>query len=137
MMAKRVQQSDEALELLVAESDLGARHPSGYSAIVLVAVPIIWSLFQLWYASPLPFIFNFVVLNDTEARAIHLAFAIFLAYTAYPTFKTSPRHYIPLHDWITAFVAAFCASYLFVFYEELANRPGLPTSFDLAVSITG
>lgn len=137
MMAKHAQQSDEALELLVAESDLGARHPSGLAAIVLVAVPIIWSLFQLWYASPLPFIFNFAVLNDTEARAIHLGFAIFLAYTAYPTFKSSPRHYIPLHDWITAFVAAFCASYLFVFYEELANRPGLPTSFDLAVAITG
>ena len=136
-MARHDPQSGEALELLVAESDLGARHPSGFSAIVLVAVPIIWSLFQLWYASPLPFIFNFAVLNDTEARAIHLAFAIFLAYTAYPTFKTSPRHYIPLHDWITAFIAAFCASYLFVFYEELANRPGLPTTFDLAVSITG
>ena len=136
-MSKHAQHHDEALELLVAESDLGARHPSGFSAFVLVAVPILWSLFQLWYASPLPFIFNFAVLNDTEARAIHLAFAIFLAYTAYPTFKTSPRHYIPIHDWITALAAAFCASYLYVFYDELANRPGLPTTFDLVVAITG
>jgi TRAP transporter 4TM/12TM fusion protein len=123
---------------LVAETESGARNPTGaIPKKILFFVPLIWTLFQLWYASPLPFIFNIFVLNDTEARAVHLAFAIFLSYTAYPSFKSSPRDYIPVQDWVMALVAAFCASYLFWFYAELADRPGLPTQMDLIVSVVG
>ncbi len=73
---------------MVAQADTGARNPSGIPGRILWLVPLLWSLFQLWYASPLPFIFNFGILNDTEARAIHLTFAIFHAFTAYPALKT-------------------------------------------------
>ncbi|MBC2711669.1 MAG: TRAP transporter permease [Desulfosarcina sp.] len=123
---------------MVAETESGARNPAGaIPKKILFFVPLIWTLFQLWYASPLPFLFNFFVLNDTEARAIHLAFAMFLAYSAYPTFKSSPRNYIPVQDWVMALVAAFCASYFFWFYEGLANRPGNPIPFDLVVAVVG
>lgn len=125
------------LEALVAESDTGGRKPGGIPAVMLFAVPLLWSLFQLWYASPLPFVFGIFILNDTEARSIHLAFALFLTFTAYPAFKRSPRDRIPLLDWAFALVGAFCGGYLFLFYRELANRPGLPTTFDLAVSVAG
>ena len=130
--------SEDELQEMIAETETGARNPTG--AIpnkILFLVPLIWTLFQLWYASPLPFIFNFFVINDTEARAIHLAFAVFLAYTAYPTFKSSPRDYIPVQDWVMALVAAFCAAYLYIFYVELSDRPGLPTQLDLIVSVVG
>ncbi len=51
---------------LVAEVDTGGRAPQGaVSRKVLFFVPLAWTLFQLWYASPLPFVFNFFVLNDT------------------------------------------------------------------------
>ncbi len=131
------QSSRNKLDEMIAEADTGARQPTGFGAQVLLIVPLVWSLFQLWYASPLPFMLNLFVLNDTEARAIHLAFAIFLAYTAYPTLKRSPRHYIPIQDWIVALVGAFCAAYLFLFYDQLANRPGDPTTFDLVVAVVG
>jgi TRAP transporter 4TM/12TM fusion protein len=127
----------ESVEDLVAKADTGARNPTGAAAMVLFGVPLAWSLFQLWYASPLPFLFEFGVLNDTEARAIHLAFAIFLAYMAFPAFKRSPRGYIPLLDWIFALVGALCASYIYLLYAELADRSGAPTTFDLVVAVTG
>lgn len=130
--------SQDELQEMIAEADTGARNPVGaIPKKILFFVPLAWTLFQLWYASPLPYIFNFFVLNATEARAIHLAFAMFLAYTAYPTFKSSPRNYIPAQDWIVALVAAFCSSYLFFFYTQLADRPGLPTQMDLVVSVIG
>ena len=81
--------------------------------------------------------FEDIVINDTEARAIHLAFAIFLAYTAYPTFKKSPRNYIPVQDWAMALIGAFCAAYIFIFYVQLSDRPGDPTTVDLIVSVVG
>ncbi|MEH0022269.1 MAG: TRAP transporter permease [Desulfobacter sp.] len=130
--------ASQDVQEMIAEADTGARNPVGtIPKKILFYVPLIWTLFQLWYASPLPFIFNIFVLNDTEARAIHLAFAMFLAYTAYPTFKSSPRKYIPAQDWFTALVAAFCAAYLFIFYVQLSDRPGNPTTIDIVVSVIG
>jgi TRAP-type uncharacterized transport system fused permease subunit len=132
------QKSREELEEMIAETDSGARNPTGaIPKKVLFFVPLAWTLFQLWYASPLPFVFNLLVFNATEARAIHLAFAIFLSYTAYPTLKSSPRNYIPVQDWIVGLVGAFCAAYLFLFYAALSDRPGDPTQYDLIVSIVG
>jgi len=125
------------LEQLVAEADTGGRKPTGLSARILLWVAISWSLFQLWYASPLPFVFGFGILNDTEARSIHLALGLFLAFTAYPAFKSSPRGYIPTIDWVLAVAGAFAGGYLFLFYRELALRPGTPTTLDLITAGAG
>ncbi|NOH83615.1 TRAP transporter permease [Vibrio sp. 03-59-1] len=122
---------------MVAQSDTGARNPSGLSGRILWFVPLCWSLFQLWYASPLPFIFDFAVLNDTQARSIHLTFAIFLAFTAYPAMKNSPRDSIPAVDWLLALAGSFSAAYIYLFYSELADRSGAPTTFDIVAAVTG
>src|SRR5690625_7928367 len=76
---KKVATPEIDLEDMVASSDTGARKPLGAPGKLLVGVAAAWSLFQLWIASPLPYIFRFGVFNATEARSIHLAFAIFLA----------------------------------------------------------
>ena len=136
--AKSSTKSEEELQEMIAETESGARNPTGaFPKKVLFAVPLIWTIFQLWYASPLPFIFNFFVINDTEARAIHLAFAIFLAFVAFPTFKKSPKKYIPIQDWVLGLVGAFCSAYLYIFYVALSDRPGMPTQMDLIVSVVG
>jgi TRAP transporter 4TM/12TM fusion protein len=125
------------LEQLVAEADTGGRKPKGMAATLLLWVAIAWSLFQLWYASPLPFMLGFGILNDTEARSIHLAFGLFLAFTAYPAFASSSRKEIPLADWILALAGAFAGGYLFLFYDQLAMRPGQPTTLDLLTAGVG
>ena len=128
---------EQELDDMIAEADTGGRNPTGMSAKVLFGVPLIWSLFQLWYASPLAFILGFGVLNDTEARAIHLAFSIFLTFTAYPALKSSPRRHIPIQDWVFSIVGAFAASYIYLFYESLSERPGAPTTFDVVIAVIG
>ena len=62
--------SEVDLEQLVAEADTGGRHAAGITGQILLWTAVAWSLFQLWYASPLPFVVGFGILNDTEARAI-------------------------------------------------------------------
>ena len=126
------------LDELVASSDTGGRNPSNPSVAKLITgVALAWSLFQLWIASPLPFIIGIGVFNDTESRSIHLAFAVFLTFTAYPAFKKSPRDYVPKIDWVLAIVGAFCAAYLFLFYNSLSNRPGNPNTIDIIVASIG
>jgi TRAP transporter 4TM/12TM fusion protein len=134
---KKTSVDDVDVNKLVAESDSGGRSPGPTVAKLLLATALTWSLFQLWIASPLPFSTGILVFNDTQSRAIHLAFSIFLAYMAYPALSSSPRDRVPIQDWVLALAGAFCASYLFVFYRELADRPGQPTTQDLVVAVAG
>jgi len=80
--------SQEELDALVASSDTGGRGSTGTVGIFLTCVALAWSLFQLWIASPIPFIVGWGVFNDTESRSIHLAFAMFLAFAAFPAART-------------------------------------------------
>ena len=129
--------STDELEQIVKDADVGGREPVGKVGVLLAIVAAMWSVFQLWYASPLPFTFRWGIFNDTEARSIHLAFATFLSFIAYPAFKSSSRGTVPWTDWLLAIVGAFCAAYLYIFYNELAARPGRPTQLDIWCGIVG
>ncbi|PCD00167.1 TRAP transporter permease [Halopseudomonas pelagia] len=139
MSVQNNQRDDLSTELedLVATSDTGARKPQGFTGKLIVSVAAAWSLFQLWIASPLPYLVGFGVFNSAESRSIHLAFAIFLGFMAFPALKRSPRERVPVQDWVLAFAASFCAAYLFIFYTELASRPGNPTTLDVIVGVAG
>ena len=130
--------ADTNVQKMVAESDTGGRAPHGaFSRNLLFILPLVWALFQLWIASPLPFELGIGVWNDTQTRAIHLAFAVFLAFVAFPTLKSSPRHYIPLQDWAFGLIAAACAAYISVFYSALAERSGAPNTTDIVLAVIG
>ncbi|SMX29326.1 DctM-like transporters [Pelagimonas phthalicica] len=127
--------SDTDLDDIVAESDTGARAPRDrFSANILWSVPLVWSLYQLWIASPLPFMLGVGVWNDTQTRAIHLGFAVFLAFVAFPAFRSSPRDRIPLVTWATALLGAISSSYLAWNYVGVAARTGIPSTMDLAMA---
>jgi TRAP transporter 4TM/12TM fusion protein len=125
------------LNEMVAEADSGGRKPAGAAGALVAVVALAWSLFQLWYASPIPFALRFGVVGDTIAREIHLAFALFLAAVTYPAFKHSSRTRVPISDWVLGLAGAAAALYLVVFYRDIAARPGLPNTADLIASIIG
>ncbi len=136
--------SSNAVDLddLVASSDTGNRAPKGVVAKLLAGLALAWSLFQLYYASNLPFMLQDLtglpaVFNSDEARAIHLAFAFVLAAMSYPLLKSSPRDYIPWYDWVLALLGAAACLYLIVFKDSIALRAGLPTTADLVISSIG
>ena len=124
---------------IAAAHDTGARRPSGMAGKVLAGIAFAWSVFQLWIASPLPYAFGdyIPVLNNTDTRAMHLAFGLALAYLAYPMRKTSSRRNISPADWGFALCGAGAAMYLSLFAVELAERPGLPTTADLIAATVG
>ncbi len=126
------------LKQLVADSDTGGRNLRGLAGKLVFAIAVGWSLYQLWYASPLPFTFGWGVLNDTEARSLHLAIGLFLAFLCYPAFKTpDARARVPAYDWMIAFAGAFAAAYFILFYADLATRPGRPSPMDVVTATVG
>ncbi|MEQ8729928.1 TRAP transporter permease [Roseitalea porphyridii] len=135
------QYSDEELQDLVASADSGARAPDARAVAWLIAgLALAWSLFQLWIAQPQLWFGQYLpVLNSSQTRPIHLTFAIVLAFLAYPAFKSSPRHRIPIADWALALIGGFCAFYVFWFSETLAltARSGLPTQTQVIIGAVG
>ncbi|MDR1921139.1 MAG: TRAP transporter fused permease subunit, partial [Candidatus Adiutrix sp.] len=113
------------------------RRPAGLARWLLLIVPALWSLFQLWITSPISYALGVGVLNDTAARSLHLGFAVFLAYLGFPLLKSGPKDHVPAYDWILAFAAAFCAAYLYIFQTELSGRPGIPARKDIVVACLG
>ena len=120
---------------LVADTDTGGRKPGPAVGKLLLALR--WRGACSSCGSPRRCRSRSASASSTtpQSRAIHLAFAVFLAYLAYPAFKRSPRDRVPVLDWVFALVGAFCAAYLFLFYRELATRPGQPTTQDLVVAV--
>ncbi len=135
------QASEAELEAMIAATDTGARSPEGSVGKLIVGTAFCWSVFQLWIASPLPYLDVFSswlpVLNNTDTRSIHLAFAVSLAFLAYPALKSSPRDRIPIQDWLMAAIGIIVTMYLSVLAVELGERPGLPTTTDLVISAIG
>ena len=117
--------SQEELDALVASSDTGGRGASGPVGIFLTCVALAWSMFQLWIASPFPFMVGWGVFNDTESRSIHLAFAIFLAFAAFPC----RTHQIPIGSW---YRSASGPGLLFMSAAKSTHRRGGFRSLHLA-----
>ncbi|MBN2760329.1 MAG: TRAP transporter permease [Rhodobacteraceae bacterium] len=136
--------SDEELQDLVASTDSGGREPTNRNVALLIAsVAFLWSVFQVWIAD-LQFQFaQYIpgarVIGSDQTRPMHLAFALFLAFLAYPAFKNSPRKHIPILDWIMAIVAGGCAFYVLWFSREISDtaRSGLPTQTQIWVGVVG
>ncbi|KIC22527.1 TRAP transporter permease [Leisingera sp. ANG-Vp] len=128
--------SEEELQELVASSDAGARNPVGSVGVFLAIVAVIWSLFQVILASPLANqLLPGSVINNS--RQIHLAFALFLAYAAYPALKSSPRGYIPIQDWVFAVVGTGIALYGYIFYQKIVDSGGLADDVDKWFALAG
>lgn len=124
-------------EEILESVEQGPRHPAGWQWRILAGTAILWSLFQLWVASPIPYQFGFGVFNNTETRSIHLGFAVFLVFLSFPWRAGARTDRVPVFDWALGLAASFCALYLFLFYEDLANRAGDPTRLDIGVAVAG
>ena len=103
----------------------------GWNLKLIGGVAIAWTLFQLWYASPFPFIFNFGQFIDVPARAIHLAFAFTLCFLLYPSIKSKRNQKIQLIDFVFVFLGLLTTLYLVIGYEGLVHRQGLMSTITI------
>ena len=151
-MAEQVKPGTVDADDLVAAADTGARNPVGAVGYLLLALCFVWSLFQLYIASNVPFALQehignwlrdeygirlWFIFNNVQARAIHLGFALALAALAFPLFKHSPRDRVPWYDWLLAALGVTCTFYKVVLSTVIAERAGLPTTGDLIISTVG
>ena len=120
----------ELLEKFDEESGI-KKHLHGWNLKLAAGVAISWSLFQLWYASPLPFILDFGKIIDVPARAVHLAFGLILCFLVYPVIKSKKKTKISYLDFILVILSAIVTLYIFFQYEGLVYRQGILAKIQL------
>ena len=131
----------KAAEDLVSEADTGARDAGAFATRLIFLVSVTWSLFQLYIASKVPGVIaeatgiNGFANIVAQARYVHLAFALTLATLAFPIL--GHRHRIPAYDWLLIAAGIGATLYLVVFRFQIADRPGLWTTTDIAISAVG
>jgi len=126
------QNTDTKIENKISEDLSPTRKLTGLHLKIVAAIAIIWSLFQLWYASPFPFIFNIGMFKGLPARAIHLGFALLLAFLIFPI---SRNKRISAFDILISIVATFCCLYIYFFYDQLIDRGGVLLNISLGENI--
>ena len=137
-MQEKTQDQQSNYDDMIVEADTGGRVPTdAFGQKALWYIPLIWAIYQLWISSPLPFILGIGVWNDTQTRAIHLGFAVLLAFIAFPAGKSSPRDRIPHLTWGIAILGAIAASYLWWDYRGVADRTGNPSLTDVTIAGIG
>ncbi len=129
--------SDNSAVDELLRSETGSRTLTGPVGKLVIGLLIAWSAFQLWYASPLPFIFNFGTFNEDQAKFIHLSFALLLTFCLFPARKASAHDRLTILDWVYALAGAVACLYLLVYRDELANRMGAPIVADVVIAVIG
>jgi TRAP transporter 4TM/12TM fusion protein len=140
---KKPRLSAEDLLLMV---EAGARDPENrFFRYLITGLCLSWSLFQLYIA--------YRPMDSFIARAWHLAFALALAYLAYPAYKQlsppilvrwagkvvprigsrSIRKHIPLYDIVLAVLAVAGALYIWWDYSGIITRQGTPNTTDIVL----
>ncbi len=127
------QSFSEKIKNKISEDLSPTRNLTGVHLKVVATIAIIWSLFQLWYASPFPFLLNFGMFKGLPARAIHLGFALCLAFLIYPISKGKKISFL---DVIISFIGAFSCLYIYFFYDQLVDRGGVLLNIKLSENLS-
>ena len=124
---------DKKIENKIKEDLSPTRNLTGFHLKLVAIIAITWSLFQLWYASPFPFWLNFGMFKGLPARAIHLGFALLLAFLIFPYARGKKVNFI---DIFIAITGAICCLYIYVFYDQLVDRGGILLKINLSDNFT-
>ena len=128
-----VNSKDNTIGDQIAEVEGRSRLLVGRQLYAVATIAFFWSLFQLWHASPLPFIFKMGVFIDVPARGIHLSFALLLSFLLFPEIKSFRKRSVRITDWILSLVGGYCSLYLYLEYKDLVDRNGILLKVPLSV----
>ena len=106
----------------ISEDLSPTKNLSGLHLKAVLSIAILWTLFQLWFASPFPFWFDVGMFKGLPARAIHLGFALTLTFLIFPVSRGKK---ISRLDILISLIAAFCCLYIYFFYDALVDRGGI------------
>ena len=97
---------------------------TGRMGLFITVVTVALAGFQLYTAF-------LGVLPAMQQRSLHLSFVLPLIFLLYPMWKSSPKECPSFWDWAFAIMSAVCTLYIFFMYENIVNRAGMHSQYEL------
>ncbi|TQK63149.1 TRAP transporter 4TM/12TM fusion protein [Brevibacillus sp. AG162] len=92
--------------------------------ILVSVVAVAFALYHMYAVYVVPFV-------TLQHRSLHVAVVLCLIFLLYPGWKKASRKSLSLLDGALAIVALGTAGYIFVYYMEIVNRGGIPSTLDV------
>lgn len=99
----------------------------GWMAMMVLIIAVSMSLFHLYTA-------GIEMLPRMKQNAIHLGFALALAFLIFPIKKGLGQKKIPWYDLVLASLGAFTGIYILIIFADLLGKVGNPNTLDTIVS---
>ncbi|MFS0555904.1 TRAP transporter permease [Brevibacillus sp. 179-C9.3 HS] len=92
--------------------------------ILVSVIAVAFALYHMYAVYAVPFV-------TLQHRSLHVAVVLCLIFLLYPGWKKASRKSLSLLDGVLAIVALGTAGYIFVYYMEIVNRGGIPSTLDV------
>jgi TRAP transporter 4TM/12TM fusion protein len=92
--------------------------------LLVSGLAIAFALYHLYAAYAIPFV-------TLKHRSLHVAIVLCLIFLLYPGWKKASRKKLSLLDAGLAVVSLATAGYIFIYYLDIVNRGGIPSTLDV------
>jgi TRAP transporter 4TM/12TM fusion protein len=121
---KIVEKENEEKEVIDDEGLLKKIEPGGVMGWIVTGIAVGFSLFHLYTS-------YFGVLPALRQRAVHLTFVLVLLFLLFPTARGRLRSKLYFIDILFTLASLVAGIYIFIEYQELSGRQGIPNAFDI------
>lgn len=119
--------AQEVLQEYDLEADYRRFSKKGMSLLVTV-IAVAFALYHMYAAYAIPLV-------TLKHRSLHVAIILCLIFLLYPGWKKASRKTLSLLDGILALAALGTAGYIFIYYLDIVNRGGIPSTLDVVFAV--
>ncbi|QRG67248.1 TRAP transporter permease [Brevibacillus choshinensis] len=92
--------------------------------IAVSVIAVLFALYHMYAAYAIPFV-------TLKHRSLHVAIVLCLIFVLYPGWKRASRQTLSALDGLLAVLSLGTAGYIFVYYMDIVNRGGIPSTLDV------
>jgi TRAP transporter 4TM/12TM fusion protein len=124
---EEIRLNESKAQAVLQEYDMEARYrvfEKKWLRLLVSGLAIAFALYHLYAAYAIPFV-------TLKHRSLHVAIVLCLIFLLYPGRKKASRKQLSLLDAVLAVVSLGTAGYIFIYYLDIVNRGGIPSTLDV------
>lgn len=128
---EEIRLNEEKAQAILQEYDKEAGYRTfskKWLRILVSVIAVSFALYHMYAAYAMPFV-------TLKHRSLHVAIVLCLIFLLYPGWKKASRKTLSLLDAILAVVSLGTAGYIFLYYLDIVNRGGIPSSLDVTFAV--
>ncbi|EAO7496440.1 TRAP transporter fused permease subunit, partial [Salmonella enterica] len=128
---QEIRVNESKAQAVLQEYDLEAgyrRFSKKWMSVLITVIAVSFALYHMYAVYAVPFV-------TLKHRSLHVAIVLCLIFLLYPGWKKASRKTLSLLDGVLALAALGTAGYIFIYYLDIVNRGGIPSTLDVIFAV--